>query len=302
MQGKYMDLYYGPVDVSEIRQAVSTGEALRVDAEVWGAVDVRCGMDTVHRGAVTFRDPCKKCDSALKVRFRVTPASEPNRALKQVEYDVYYIRQLGGNPMPELGPVEDAARQEFVADMQRSIRQEGHDPARPDVARSVNEIAGEMPVLLLCTSMGAEYRTGALAEFRDSVDRLLYDRMSTAVPSAELLKSRMAEDTCARFAERLFPVRARQDVPVAEDGDRIAAKKLKAGNFRGAALRLEEVLSADETSDEAAANLYNLGVCREALGQFSAAARTYEKALSVAREQKEKDVAALAGKALGRMR
>jgi hypothetical protein len=142
--------------------------------------------------------------------------------------------------------------------------------------------------------MGRAYREGKLAFFHDAVDRLLYDRTMAVVPSAELLKNKMAEDICTRFAQRFFPLATEEDVIVADGGDRIAAKKLKAGNLPGAMDRLEVVIEQQGASKSNVANMYNLGVCYEAAGQARAAYDYYDRAAIFAEEGGYDEILALA--------
>jgi len=291
---KNIDLYYGSVNVGEIQNAVAEGKAVRVEADVWGNVDLRRGLEQVTRGTSRFADPYKKCNSAMRVRLTVTPSNDPGKLVKQAEYVTYYIRQVGGNPMPGLGPLVTVSRQELLKDIRKSVREQGQDPKNPEVAKAMTEVLGEMPVSLLYTSMGRAYREGKLAFFHDAVDRLLYDRTMAVVPSAELLKNKMAEDICTRFAQRFFPVATEEDVIVADGGDRIAAKKLKAGNLPGAMDRLEVVIEQQGASKANVANMYNLGVCYEASGQARAAYDYYDRAAIFAEEGGYDEILALA--------
>ena len=87
--------------------------------------------------------------------------------------------------MTGLGPLVTVSRQELLKDIEKSMREKDHDPKKPEVAKAMTEVLGEMPISLLYTSMGRAYREGKLAFFHDAVDRLLFDRNEVAIAREE---------------------------------------------------------------------------------------------------------------------
>ena len=97
---------------------------------------------------------------------------------------------------------------------------------------------------------------------------------SEGLPSLTVIVGEMVASVGADFVRRVSPIQSTVEYPVAEDGDEQARLLILGGAYESALQRLQGLTARDPNSED----LYNLGLCFEALGDYGLALLNYRAA------------------------
>ena len=116
------------------------------------------------------------------------------------------------------------------------------------------------------------------SSLRDSLEVQNEDQQavstSEGLPSLTVIVGEMVASVGADFVRRVSPIQSTVEYPVAEDGDEQARLLILGGAYESALQRLQGLAARDPNSED----LYNLGLCFEALGDYGLALLNYRAA------------------------
>ena len=95
-----------------------------------------------------------------------------------------------------------------------------------------------------------------------------------SLPSLPVMVGEMVASVGADFVRRVTLIQSTVEYPVAEDGDEQARLLILGGAYESALQRLQVLAARDPNSED----LYNLGLCFEALGDYGLALLNYRAA------------------------
>ena len=121
----------------------------------------------------------------------------------------------------------------------------------------------------------AEERMSSLQDFlEDQGDDQSVTRTSEVLPPLSVMVGEMVASVGADFVRRVSVSQSTVEYPVAEDGDEQARLLILGGAYESALQRLQGQTANDPNSED----LYNLGLCFEALGDYGLALLNYRAA------------------------
>lgn len=121
----------------------------------------------------------------------------------------------------------------------------------------------------------AEERMSSLQDFlEDQGDDQSVTRTSEVLPPLSVMVGEMVASVGADFVRRVSVSQSTVEYPVAEDGDEQARLLIIGGAYESALQRLQGQTANDPNSED----LYNLGLCFEALGDYGLALLNYRAA------------------------
>ncbi|MEL0160736.1 MAG: tetratricopeptide repeat protein [Deltaproteobacteria bacterium] len=113
---------------------------------------------------------------------------------------------------------------------------------------------------------------------RDSLEGQNEDQPAASttegLPSLTAIVGEMVASVGADFVRRVSPIQSTVEYPVAEEGDEQARLLILGGAYESALQRLQGLTARDPNSED----LYNLGFCFEALGDYGLALLNYRAA------------------------
>jgi len=116
------------------------------------------------------------------------------------------------------------------------------------------------------------------SSLRDSLEGQNEDQpavsTSEVLPSLTAIVGEMVASVGADFVRRVSPIQSTVEYPVAEEGDEQARLLILGGAYESALQRLQGLTARDPNSED----LYNLGLCFEALGDYGLALLNYRAA------------------------
>ena len=116
------------------------------------------------------------------------------------------------------------------------------------------------------------------SSLRDSLEGQNEDQPAVStlegLPSLPVMVGEMVASVGADFVRRVSLIQSTVEYPVAEDGDEQARLLILGGAYESALQRLQGLTARDPNSE----NLYNLGLCFEALGDYGLALLNYHAA------------------------
>ena len=116
------------------------------------------------------------------------------------------------------------------------------------------------------------------SSLRDSLEGQNEDQPAASttegLPSLTAIVGEMVASVGADFVRRVSPIQSTVEYPVAEEGDEQARLLILGGAYESALQRLQGLTARDPNSED----LYNLGLCFEALGDYGLALLNYRAA------------------------
>ena len=116
------------------------------------------------------------------------------------------------------------------------------------------------------------------SSLRDSLEGQNEDQPAVStlegLPSLTAIVGEMVASVGADFVRRVSPIQSTVEYPVAEEGDEQARLLILGGAYESALQRLQGLTARDPNSED----LYNLGLCFEALGDYGLALLNYRAA------------------------
>ena len=116
------------------------------------------------------------------------------------------------------------------------------------------------------------------SSLRDSLEGQNEDQPAVStlegLPSLTVIVGEMLASVGADFVRRVSPIQSTVEYPVAEEGDEQARLLIIGGAYESALQRLQGLTARDPNSED----LYNLGLCFEALGDYGLALLNYRAA------------------------
>jgi tetratricopeptide (TPR) repeat protein len=116
------------------------------------------------------------------------------------------------------------------------------------------------------------------SSLRDSLEGQNEDQPAASttegLPSLTAIVGEMVASVGADFVRRVSPIQSTVEYPVAEEGDEQARLLILGGAYESALQRLQGLTARDPNSED----LYNLGFCFEALGDYGLALLNYRAA------------------------
>ena len=116
------------------------------------------------------------------------------------------------------------------------------------------------------------------SSLRDSLESQNEDQPAVStlegLPSLTVIVGEMVASVGADFVRRVSPIQSTVEYPVAEEGDEQARLLIIGGAYESALQRLQGLTARDPNSED----LYNLGLCFEALGDYGLALLNYRAA------------------------
>ncbi|MCP4757328.1 MAG: tetratricopeptide repeat protein [Proteobacteria bacterium] len=147
-----------------------------------------------------------------------------------------------------------------------------------DTRKCSYKLGGKLANLQEQLLSGVDEASASLAEMGSSKkeeDKM--EESALVLPNFDQIVANMAESIAAQFVRRVSVTQKEVSYPIATGGDKTAKLLIEAGAYEKAIEKLNQVLDASQEKNPD--DLYNLGLCYEATGDFGIAAVTYDDAI-----------------------
>lgn len=125
-------------------------------------------------------------------------------------------------------------------------------------------------------AMNTREYSRSLARSNRGQDRI--EESDQVLPSFDQLVADLAESVAARFIQRVAVTEQEVEYPIAVDGNETAVMLIEVGAYEKAIETLNRVL--DRAREKNPDDIYNLGLCYEAIGEYGLAGTVYNDAIT----------------------